>query len=308
MQISVNQKFENVAVVVRAISKKVDQNNKGYYHLQVGIGLKSYDAKIWSDDEKINNEIIPGCIAYISGIARDFKGTTQLHINTIERIFNPSQDLINSILPTGFANENDMVNEINRLIDTIQNPYIKSLLQNIFEHQEVKKHFYKKAAGAEIHHAYIGGLAQHTIEVAKIVKGYCEIFSYIKYDVAMASALLHDIGKIFELSSFPENKYTTRGRMLGHITLGYEFVSKLISEIKDFPTDIKLDIQHCILSHHGMLEMASPVVPMTIEAIAVHNADKASSEINGFNLAIQRDTGTDLWTEYSPAYKRYIKK
>ncbi|SEG13297.1 3'-5' exoribonuclease [Caloramator fervidus] len=308
MQLNINQKFENIAVAVRQITKKVDQNNKGYYHLQVSIGLKSYDSKIWNDDEKIGEEIVPGCLAYISGIAKNFKGSIQLHISNIQRIFNPSQELLNSVIPTGFVNESDMIKEIEKLISTIKNPYIKTLLENVFNLPDVKKHFYKKAAGAEIHHAYQGGLAHHTIEVAKIVQNYCNIFTYIKYDVALAAALLHDIGKIYELSPFPENKYTTKGRLLGHITLGADLVSRAISEIKDFPNELKYELIHCILSHHGMLEMGSPVVPMTIEAIAVHNADKASAEINAFHLAIERDTGLDSWTEYNPTYKRSIKK
>lgn len=308
MQLNVNQKFENIAVAVRQITKKTDQNNKSYYHLQVSIGLKNYDSKIWNDDEKIGEEIVPGCLAYISGIARDFKGSLQLHISSIQRIWNPSQELLNSILPSGYVNENDMVLEINNIISTINNPFIKTLLENIFSMPDVKKHFYKKAAGSEIHHAYQGGLAQHTIEVVKLIQSYCKIFTYIKYDIAVAAALLHDIGKIYELSSFPENKYTTKGRLLGHISLGADLVSRVISEIKDFPNDLKYDLIHCILSHHGTLEMGSPVVPMTIEAIAVHNADKASAEINAFHLAIERDTGLDGWTEYNPTYRRSIKK
>jgi 3'-5' exoribonuclease len=85
-------------------------------------------------------------------------------------------------------------------------------------------------------------------------------------------------------------------------------VDNKIAEIEDFPIDLKLELEHCILSHHGALDTGSPVLPMTLEAIAVHNADKSSAEINGFSLAIQRDTGTDNWTEYSNAYKRFIKK
>lgn len=167
---------------------------------------------------------------------------------------------------------------------------------------------FKNAAGAEIHHAYLGGLAQHTLEVTKIVINFTQIFSFVNYDIAVCAALLHDIGKILELSDFPENKYTSQGRLLGHINIGVEILNSFISKIENFPNQLKLELEHCILSHHGTLEMGSPVVPMTIEAIAVHNADKASADINGFHLALERDTGTDEWTDYNNTYKRFIKQ
>ncbi|CDF58575.1 3'-5' exoribonuclease YhaM family protein [Thermobrachium celere] len=303
-----NEKIENQPVVVRKIDKKVGQNDKGYYHLQISYGIKSYDAKIWNDSPEIGDKINPGCLAYITGVAKDFKGTIQIHINKIEKIENPSQDLINKVIPSCYLNSDEMEKSLFEIINTINNIHIKQLLNNIFTNDTIKNAFFKKAAGAEIHHAYVGGLAQHTLEVARIVINFTQVFPYVNYDIAVASALLHDIGKIAELSDFPENKYTTRGKLIGHINIGVEILNSFISKIPDFPNQIKYEIEHCILSHHGTLEMGSPVLPMTIEAIAVHNADKSSAEINAFHLAIERDTGTDAWTDYNPTYKRAIKK
>ncbi|SHE60475.1 3'-5' exoribonuclease YhaM family protein [Caloramator proteoclasticus] len=303
-----NEKIENQPVVVRKIEKKIGQNDKGYYHLQISSGIKNYDAKIWNDSPDIAEKIVPGCFAYISGVAKDFKGTLQIHINKIEKVDNPSQELINKVIPSCYLNSEQIEKELFEIIDTIKNEKIKQLLNNIFTNENIKTSFLKKAAGAEIHHAYIGGLAQHTIEVARIVINFTQIFPYVNYDIAVASALLHDIGKIIELSDFPENKYTTRGKLIGHINIGIEILNSFITKIQDFPQALKYELEHCILSHHGTLEMGSPVLPMTLEAIAVHNADKASAEINAFHLAIERDAGTDAWTDYNPTYKRAIKK
>lgn len=308
LNLNANDKLQKQAVIVRQISKKMSQNNKEYYHLQISHGIKNYDGKIWSSDNEIAQEISPGCIALITGVVREFKGNLQIHISKIEKVENPDQNIIEEVMPCCSSDEENLVNEINSIIDTVKTEELSSLLKAVFNNPSTRINFFKKAAGAEIHHAYIGGLAQHTIEVAKTVMHFCSMFPKINYDIAVTAALLHDIGKVIELSNFPENKYTTKGRLLGHITLGVEILNDAASKINDFPSDLKLELEHCILSHHGTLEMGSPVVAMTLEAIALHNADKASAEINGFSLAIERDSGTDVWTDYNNTYKRYIKK
>ncbi|QCX33031.1 HD domain-containing protein [Caloramator sp. E03] len=303
-----NDKIECQPFIVRKIYKKVSQNKKEYYHLQISHGIKNYDAKIWNFKDEISVNITPGCFANVWGTVKDFKGNLQIHIDKILKIENPDEDLIQQITPTCNTDPLKLEIEINKLISSVKHPKLNSLLNSIFNLPEIINNFYLKAAGAEIHHAYIGGLAEHTIEVTKIVIFLCNIYNYINRDLAVTASLLHDIGKVIELSNFPENKYTDAGRMLGHIYLGTDLISAEANKIADFPNDLLLDLKHCILAHHGTLEMGSPVVPMTIEAIALHNADKMSAEINGFNLAIQRDTNTGNWTEFNNIYKRYIKK
>lgn len=308
LNVKVNDRIEKAAVIVRQISKRVGQNGKEYYNLQISHGIKNYDAKIWNNNEEIAREIKPGCYAYITGTVKDFKGMLQIHIENIQRIENPDDEIIKNVTPSSELNNLNAAKDIESIIDTVKTAELKELLNMIFEAPEIKSSFYQKAAGAEIHHAFVGGLAQHTLEVTRIVMSYCSIYDYINYDMAVTAALLHDIGKTVELSNFPENKYTVRGRLLGHITIGVQIIDSFISRIQGFPPNLKLELEHCILSHHGTLEMGSPILPMTVEAAALHSADAASAELNGFYLAIQRDNGTNAFTDYINAYKRYIKK
>lgn len=308
LNIKANDIIENQPIIVRQINKKSNQNNKEYYHLQISYGIKNYDAKIWNNSEEISREITPGCIAYIWGIVRDFKGNLQIHINKIEKILDPDETIIDMVLPSCELSDVKLTKELYLLIETVKDPYLNSLLNSIFNSENIKNTFFKNAAGVEIHHAYLGGLAQHTLEVAKTVVHFCNLFKEINYDVALTASLLHDIGKTMELSSFPENKYTDVGRLLGHISIGIKILSEEIEKVPDFPVDLRLSLEHCILSHHGTQEMGSPVVPMTLEAIVLHNADKSSADINGFTLAIQRDTRTGPWTDYNNIYKRFIWK
>lgn len=306
VNINANSKLDDTAFIVRKISKKKGQNDREYYSLKISRGIKTYDGKIWSSDEKYLS-INPGDIVKISGSVKTFKGSIQIHIDDI-RVIEESEDLIGELMPFCHKSESKLKEEIDSIITTIKNKNVIKLLESIYNIPEVKENFYKKSAGVEIHHAYVRGLAQHSLEVAQNVITYCNMGYTINYDIAVATALIHDIGKVYELSNFPENAYTDEGRLLGHISIGANLVKKCIDQIEGFPKSMELDILHIILSHHGNKEMGSPVVPMTMEAIAVHNADKSSAEINSFHLTIQRDNTLNSWTEYNNIYKRYIKK
>lgn len=308
LNLAANESLEKIPVIIRQINRKMGQNNKEYYHLQISYGIQNFDAKIWSNNINIVENITAGCFAYIWGVVKDFKGSLQIHINNIEKIDNPDDDLINEVMPSAQVNTESVKEEIYALIDSVSDEHLNKLLTDIFNSKDIQSSFFERAAGAEIHHAYLGGLAHHTLEVTKCVIFFSELYKSINYDLAVCAALLHDIGKTKELSSFPENKYTSSGRLLGHIYIGVNILDDAIKEIDGFPEDYKVDLEHCILSHHGTLEMGSPVVPMTLEAIVLHNADKSSAEINGFHLAIQRDSSIGSWTEYNTTFRRYLKK
>lgn len=308
LDLKANDIIDSQPIIVRQITKKNSQNNKEYYHLQISYGIKNYDAKIWSNNDEISQEITPGCIANIWGVVREFKGNIQVHINKIERILEPDDSIINMVTPSCELSEIKLYNDVFKLISTVENIYLNKLLNSIFNSEEMKSTFFTSSAGVEIHHAYIGGLAQHTLEVAKTAIHYCTLYKEINYDIVLTASLLHDIGKTVELSLFPENKFTDIGRLLGHISIGVKLLNDEILKIPDFPIELRTALEHCILSHHGTLEMGSPVIPMTLEAVVLHNSDAASAEINGFSLAIQRDTRIGSWTDYNNTYKRFIKK
>lgn len=307
--LKVNDVLENQPVIIRHLSKKTGQNNKDYYALQISFGLKSYDAKIWNVESDLSDDIKPGVIAVISGVVKDFKGSLQIHVSKLEKLENPTDDMLKSLTPDCGVSESLLQEKLYNYISTVSDPKLNTLLLTLFDTKELKENFFKKPAGAEIHHAYLGGLAQHTLEVTEMVAKYCEIFPRLNYDIAITAALLHDIGKVAELSGFPENKYTTRGRMLGHITIGVEMLHDCIKSLDtEFPAHLRTELEHCILSHHGSQEAGSPIVPVTLEALAVHSADKTSADLNGFILAIDRDGNTGDWTDYNLTYKRCIKK
>ncbi|MEF9951434.1 MAG: HD domain-containing protein [Clostridium sp.] len=305
--IIINSKIEKKAFMVREIQKKVGQNSKEYYSLSINRGLKTYDGKIWSDDSRYTS-IKSGDVIEVTGQVKDFKGNIQIHIQSVSVIREPSDEILSQLTPCCGISEETLRGEVDNIIKLIEDPYILKLIDEIFSIEDIREGYFRRSAGAEIHHAYVRGLAEHSVEVAKNTIAFCNSRYNIKKDIAIFMALFHDVGKIYELSDFPENKYTDMGKLFGHISMGGNIVKEAINRVEGFPKDMEIDIIHGILAHHGNKDMGSPVVPMTIEAIAVHNADKASAEINAFYLAVQRDNTDSNWTEYNNIYKRSIKK
>ena len=133
-------------------------------------------------------------------------------------------------------------------------------------------------------------------------------YKYVDADVLLAGALLHDIGKIHELSPLPQNEYTDDGQMLGHIILGLEMVSAEIAKIDDFPHELASLIKHCLISHHGEFEYGSPKIPATPEAMISHFADNIDAKLTTYGEVVERDSSPGQWTPFQKSLGRYIRK
>ncbi len=190
-----------------------------------------------------------------------------------------------------------MFKELLSAVNSIKNKDIKNLLQNIFNDPEISKRMKKHPGGIEIHHNRYGGLLEHTLEILR----YCllsEEFFKLNKDYLIAGSLLHDIGKLEELSMGTRIKGTRQGQLLGHIVLGISFLSKRMETLKT-PKLIQEKILHIITSHHGLLEYGSPKEPMFPEALAVHLADMMSSKLSEMQTFIEKVKGN---TENDFAY------
>src|SRR3989337_2262211 len=162
-----------------------------------------------------------------------------------------------------------------------------SLNSNMFES------FSLAPAGKSWHHSYVHGLLEHTLEIVKICDLMSDSHPEINRDLLVCGAILHDFGKIEELSFDTAFEYTDKGKLIGHIVIGAMIVEEKIKEIKDFPEDLKNCLIHLILSHQGKLEHASPVVPKTLEAIALYHPDELSAKVNAYKNAIATELKTD---------------
>ena len=204
-----------------------------------------------------------------------------------------------------------MYNALLKFIERVENPYLHALLQHFFvEDTDFVKKFRSSSAAKTIHHAFVGGLLQHTVYVTSICNFFCRQYPVLNKDLLLTAAMCHDIGKTQELSAFPKNDYTDDGQLLGHIMIGAEMIHDAAKDIPGFPAQLESDLKHCILAHHGEYEFGSPKKPALAEAMALNFADNADARLESvtelFKANSQRPD--DEWLGFNRIFDSNIRK
>ncbi len=280
---------------------------KTYYSLKLQDKTGFIDAKVWelSNDIKCfeENEYIK-----IDGIVLTYQNDLQLKITKIRKSTEGEFDPADYI-PTTDKDISQLYAQILDYIKKIGNSYIRQLLENIIiKNEHVNKAFTSHSAARHMHHSYMGGLCEHTLSVVQICDFMSGRYKYVNRDILIAVAMLHDIGKVFELSEFPENDYTDDGELLGHLVMGAELIHDEASKISGFPHELKSLLKHCILAHHGEYEFGSPKQPKIIEAFILHCADNMDAKIKMFEEIIENDNTKGNWVGFQKTLSRNIRK
>lgn len=257
-------------------------NKKGSYYLSLilkdNTGL--IQARIWDSIDEINVEI--GEIVLVEGTISEYKGNLQINITSLEKVAEQEVDLFR-FLPKTQKDFSLLIHSLNKTIKEVTNPHLSKLLTLVFGSASSLKHkFYLAPAGKSIHHAYAGGLLEHSLEVADLCKLLVNFNTpKIDRDLLLTGAVLHDLGKIEEYNIYNAAfVQTDQGILKGHIILGLEIIKEVIDYIDNFPNKLRLLLEHMIISHHGRQEWGSPIEPKTIEAIILHYADLMSCRVN----------------------------
>lgn len=279
---------------------------KSYYSLILQDRTGTVDAKIW----ELNNGISHfEAMDYIRVEAQvtTFNGALQLNVKRVRAAddgeFDPSD-----YMPCSEKNLDGMYKELLGLIDSIKEPHIKELLKAVFVEDKVfAEKFKKHSAAKSIHHGFIGGLLEHSLSVAKLCDYFAKQYPILKRDLLVAAALLHDIGKVDEISDFPENDYTDKGQLIGHIVMGAMLVSEKVKDVAGFPTGLADELLHCILAHHGELEYGSPKKPAIIEALALAHADNIDAKIQTFTELLNANKDKSGWLGYNKMFESNVR-
>ena len=201
-----------------------------------------------------------------------------------------------------------MFDELKGIIRTVENPWLKTLLERFFASDtEFTKEFRSSSAAKTFHQAYVGGLLEHTLNVANMCDYFSKAYPVLNRDLLITAAICHDIGKVKELSQFPANDYTDDGQLLGHIVMGVEMIGEMVRQIPGFPPALESELKHCILAHHGKLEFGSPKKPALIEALALNLADNVDAQMEIFSEALKNATDYS-WLGYNKLLETNIRK
>ena len=279
---------------------------KTYYSMQLQDKTGSIDAKIW----ELNNAIAhfdPMDYIRVDAQVVSFNGSLQLNVKRV-RVAYEGEYEISDYMPCTEKNIDEMYKEMLALIDGIQNKYLQALLTKIFvEDTAFAEKFKTHSAAKSIHHGFVGGLLEHSLSVAKLCEYIAANYPAINHDLLVTAAICHDIGKVEELSSFPENDYTDEGQLVGHIVMGTILLAEKIREIPDFPAKLANELKHCIFAHHGELEYGSPKKPALIEAVALSHADNMDAKLQTFTEIINANSDKTEWLGFNRMFDSNVR-
>jgi len=291
-------------------SSAVTKNGKPYDSVILQDKTGTVDAKIWDPNSLGIDDF--DALDYVDIVADVvvFNGATQLNVKRVRKVAEGEYDP-KEYLPVSDRNLDEMFDELLKYVESIKNTYLKTLLEKFFiEDKDFAKAFKHHSAAKSVHHGFIGGLLEHSLSVTKLCDFYSQQYPLLNRDLLLTASMLHDMGKVYELSTFPINDYTDEGQLIGHIVIGSEKVSMAATTIDGFPVKLLNELKHCILAHHGELEFGSPKKPALMEAVALSFADNTDAKMETMKelfTSAQPAEGTE-WLGFNRLFESNIRK
>ena len=298
----------NAVFLVKEKIMAMAKNGKPYMNLRFMDKSGEVDAKIWDNTDELDRLFDKNDFVRVRGKASVYLNKMQVVVAEIRRIPEEEVDLAD-FLPESPRSATKMREELRVVVDSLSNQYLKALMTQFLSDDDFMNLYCKAPAAKGMHHVYLGGLLEHSLSLVKLVRAISPLYEGINADLLITGALLHDVGKIHEMSYDRSFDYTDAGKLLGHITMGVELVSEKIRMVEDFPKELELLLKHMLLSHHGQYEFGSPKRPKTVEATILNYLDDLDSKINGIRLHIDKEAASSSrWTAYHRLYDRYFFK
>jgi len=288
-------------------SSDVRQGRGGGSYLAATIGDRSGEvtALVWQNVDRLREVFEPGNVVAVTGQVQRYNQQLQVVVRKAESVADEVVDH-EDFVRSSAVDPAVLWKTLNSFIEEVGDENLRQLLFRIFSDQEVERLFKVAPAARGMHHAFRSGLLEHTVSVVTAAKMLASHYG-ADQDLVVAGALLHDLGKIWELELGPSIEYTDDGRLLGHLPMEVLYVEKRISELERFPAETRRLLLHILLSHHGEFEYGSPRRPKTPEALLVHMVDNLDSKMAGMWEAINADGSDDeAWTPYSRILGRFI--
>ncbi len=310
MKTYVNEIKENENVdslfMVKEKSSGITKTGNTYLKLKLGDRSGEIEGRIWTSAEAFSESFAKDDFIHVKGKMTSFQEHLQLNVSYIERI-GEEAILLSDFFPMTEKNIEGMFQSLIETSQQIKNPHLYQLLQLFWEDESFVKKFKMVPASKWVHHAYLGGLLEHTLSLSQLVLKNAIHYEGLNLDLLLTASILHDLGKVDELLYVRSFEYSDEGQLLGHIILGIEKVEDKIRQLIDFPRDISTLLKHLLISHHGQYIWGSPKKPMTLEAVMLHYLDDMDAKINGIQqfLKTQVPEGSK-WSAYHRAFEQFF--
>ncbi|UCG37874.1 MAG: HD domain-containing protein [bacterium] len=287
-----NERFDRV-FLLKGISELRTKAGKPYLALTLGTSSGEWEGRVWEMEMKSLPGLVEGDTVQASGTAELYQERLQLnieHITPVSGRLDPRE-----LYPSSAAGEGELRKGFQEAVDGIADPHLKALMGTMLEDMVVSDGFFISPAAVAMHHARIGGLAEHSLGVHRLALAAADNAPWLDRDILSVGALLHDVGKVLEYEVAGDFRYTLEGKLLGHIVQGVSLVQGWISRLEGFPERLALEVLHIVLSHHGQLEHGSPRTPATPEALVVHFADDLDAKLDMVGSAARESGNTEAF-------------
>lgn len=298
---SVGDDVVDLVLRLSNISIRKTSANQDYASLIAFDGFDHVDAKIWAFDDAKRDVLENGEIYFVSGKLREYQGNPQLNINDLRKV--TLEDNIDKSLFYEYAklNEEELKTKIFKYIDNIDNAILHEITKRMIKQYEDR--YFTHPAAVTMHHNYHSGLAYHVYSMLRLSDAYLDFYPFLNKDLLYSGIILHDLGKVLELSGPKGTEYTLEGNLIGHITLCANEVYRLAYELGVASSDEVLALIHLILSHHGQLDYGSPKEPQIAEAVVLNLIDNADSRLGSIESEVEKTDEGDF-TNPLPTFNR----
>jgi 3'-5' exoribonuclease len=281
------------------------KNGKPYMTLRLMDKSGEIEGRVWDNVDELAATFDRDDFVRVRGKASVYLGKMQLVIAELLRLPDDAVELAD-FLPESSRDRKEMRRQLEALVASLRDAYLRALMEAFLGDEPLMARYVTAPAAKGMHHVFVGGLLEHSLAVAGLVDAIVPSYPGLNRDLLVVGALLHDVGKVREMTYLRSFDYTDEGKLLGHITIGVEMVHEKVMAIPGFPEELALLIKHMILSHHGQYEFGSPKRPKTLEATVLNYLDDLDSKINGINSHMQKEPAEQRWTSYHRLYDRYF--
>ena len=294
--------------LVQAKEVRLRKTGDKYLALVLSDRTGRLEAKKWEDIEEIADTFDRDDFVKVHGLVQNYRDRPQMTIQRLRPADESEIDLAD-YLPHTEKDIEAMFGELQEAVRTVENEHLRELLRGFIEDPEISARLRQAPAAKTLHHAFIGGLLEHIASLLNLARLAAQNYDFVDLDLLKTGIILHDIGKIHELNYGRSFSYSGEGQLLGHITIALRMLDDKCRKIKDFPPQLRLLVEHLILSHHGKYEFGSPKLPMFPEALMLHYLDDLDSKLEIMRSSVAADNrDKELWTGYVPSLERSVLK
>jgi 3'-5' exoribonuclease len=302
------QQHENQTVTSSFVvaSKQVKTKKNGEFYLAVTLADRTgqVQANMWDNVSETINAFEQDDFVKVKGMVQKYNGRWQLTMHKLRKLGDTEIDYAD-YLPKTPKDIDQLWRTLSEFVESFENTWLKRLIRDFMADEAIAKAYKDAPAAKTLHHAYVGGLLDHVVSLFTVCDLAVRNYPQVNRDLLLTGAFLHDIGKIHELAYQRSISYTTKGQLLGHMIIELEMLHEKLAQIPGFPDELKILIEHLIISHHGQYEFGSPKLPMFPEALMLHYLDDLDSKMESMRAQFERESELEApWTSYNPSLGR----